>query len=130
MRAFLSARLVLSLALAAVSVHAETPKQLEPPTFLLGQWEAFGGGKPGEGVGSATFAFSLQNRVMIRTSYAEYPATGTTPAPRFRLSYRLGSDGILRGEFAVAPPGAPEAFARYLVWESRKAPVDIKTGRR
>ena len=41
-------------------------------------------------------------------------------APRFRLNYKLGADNLLKGEFAIAPPGKPEAFAPYLAWESRK----------
>jgi hypothetical protein len=46
--------------------------------------------------------------------------------PRFRLNYKLGADGLLKGEFAVAPPGKPEAFSPYLVWESRKAAAECK----
>ena len=41
--------------------------------------------------------------------------------PRFRLSYTLEAAGVLKGEFAIAPPGAPGAFKPYLNWESRKA---------
>jgi hypothetical protein len=40
--------------------------------------------------------------------------------PCFRLSYALRPGGILAGEFATAPPDAPEAFKPYLTWESRK----------
>jgi len=163
--------LVLGLALGAASARAEAPKQLEPLSFLLGEWGASGSGKPGEAAGSATFSRALQDRVIMRTSYAEYPASGKAPAsrhddlmviyagenggihadyydneghvihyavtatvpgeasfvsevssaaPRFRLSYKLGADGLLKGEFAIAPPGKPEAFAPYLTWESRK----------
>jgi len=166
--------LAFAVIAAAASVHAEVPKQLEPLTFLLGEWEAAGEGQPGQGTGTAAFALALQDRVIIRTSYAVYPASKTAPAsrhddlmviyageggalradyydneghvinymvtvtapgeasfvseiasgaPRFRLSYKLGPDGLLKGEFAVAPPGKPDAFARYLVWESRKAAV-------
>jgi hypothetical protein len=50
-----------------------------------------------------------------------------TGAPRFRLSYRHGADGLLKREFDIVPPGKPEAFAQYLVWESRKAATDSKT---
>jgi hypothetical protein len=37
--------------------------------------------------------------------------------PRFRLRYRLES-GVLKGEFAIAPAGAPDAFKPYLTWQS------------
>jgi len=172
MRTGIISTLVLGLILAAASVHAEVPQQLEPLTFLIGEWEAAGRGQPGQGTGTATFARGLQDRVVIRTSYAEYPASKTVPAsrhddlmiiyagegnsiradyydneghvihytvtvavpgeasfvsdivneaPRFRLSYKLGADGLLKGEFSIAPPGKPDAFGPYLAWESRKA---------
>ena len=52
---------------------------------------------------------------------ASFVSDTISGAPRFRLSYKLGPDGLLKGEFAIAPPGKPDAFARYLAWESRKA---------
>ena len=172
MRSLRGMPLAFGIIVAAAVVFAEAPKQLEPLTFLLGEWETIAGGRAQEGTGSATFACGLQDRVMIRTSYAEYPATATVPAsrhddlmviysseaaglradyydneghvihysitvpapgeaffvsdvvvgaPRFRLTYKLSADGLLNGEFAIAPPGALETFSRYLAWESRKA---------
>ena len=41
-------------------------------------------------------------------------------APRFRLSYRLGADGVLAGRFEIAPPGKPESFGPYLAWTARR----------
>ena len=150
---------------------AAAPKDLEPVRFLLGDWQAEGSGKPGEASGGFTFALSLQDRVIIRTNYAEYPAAadkpssrhddlmilyvpesgglgadyydseghviryvGSTPsarelilvsevltgAPRFRLIYRLGADGVLDGRFEIAPPGKPESFGPYLTWTARR----------
>ena len=40
--------------------------------------------------------------------------------PRYRLTYRVGADGILNGSFEVAAPGTPEAFKPYLSWKARK----------
>jgi hypothetical protein len=148
---------------------AAAPKSLEP--LLLGDWQAEGGGMPGEASGGFTFVSSLQGHVVVRTNYAEYPASadkpssrhedlmvlyptdsgeiradyfdseghvvryvGSTPsdgeltlvsevssaAPRFRLSYRLGADGVLDGRFEIAPPGKPESFGPYLAWTSRR----------
>ena len=156
---------------SALTPNSTGPEALEPLGFLLGTWGASGSGAPGAATGTATFVRSLQDRVIIRTSFAEYPATATTPAsrhddlmiihataragvradyydneghvirygvttagtgdvtflsdivggePRYRLAYRLSPDGLLRGTFAVAPPGKPEAFEQYLAWESRK----------
>ena len=41
--------------------------------------------------------------------------------PRFRLSYALDAAGVLKGEFAIAPPGEPPAFKPYLAWKSTRA---------
>ncbi len=46
--------------------------------------------------------------------------------PRYRLSYELAAGGLLKGEFDVAPPGAPEAFKQYLTWNSRKVDPPVK----
>jgi len=45
-------------------------------------------------------------------------AAGT---PRFRLTYSLRPDGVVLGEFFIAPPGQPEGFKSYLTWELRRA---------
>jgi hypothetical protein len=45
--------------------------------------------------------------------------------PTFRLIYTLEADGLLKGEFAIAPAGAQEAFTTYLTWESRKAAASL-----
>jgi hypothetical protein len=160
------------LAFAVVGLWADVPAELEPLSFLVGEWSASGSGEPGEGSGVASFRRGLQDRVIVRTSYAEYPAANGRPAarhddlmviytvpglgvradyydneghvirysvrspapgqavflseateggPRFRLSYRLEATGVLKGEFAVAPPGAPEAFQPYVSWDSRRS---------
>jgi hypothetical protein len=159
------------VAVAGSAVFAAEPTELEPLAFLVGEWSS-PPGAPESGSGTAVFTRSLQDRVILRTSYAEYPAAAGKPksrhddlmviyavtgdgvraeyfdneghviryavrspapgeavfvsdaqagTPRFRLSYRLEATGVLKGEFAIAPPGAPEAFQPYLAWESRKA---------
>ena len=155
-----------ALALTASVAHAAGPAELEPFSFLLGEWPSVGTGKPGESKGTAVFARGLQDRVILRTSFAEYPGSRhddlmviyalpnagvradyhdneghviryavSSPvqgqavfvsdqisgAPRFRLTYKLQSADVLKGEFEIAPPNAPEAFKPYLNWESRKA---------
>ena len=40
--------------------------------------------------------------------------------PRFRLSYRVAGDKV-EGLFEIAPPGKPEAFAKYLQWTAHRA---------
>jgi hypothetical protein len=163
---------VVGLLLAGPAAFAGPPAPLEPLAFLIGEWEATGAGQPGRGTGTATFSRALQDRVILRTSYSEYPPSGAaagsrhddllviyappgggaradyydneghviryvvaSPAageatfvsepaagqPTFRLSYKLAADGVLRGEFAIAPAGEPPAFKPYLAWESHRA---------
>jgi hypothetical protein len=155
-----------------VPATTSAPAGLEPFAFLVGEWPATGTGQPGAGTGTATFTRGVQDKVIVRTSFADYPAAGDKPAsrhddlmviyaapgggtradyydseghviryvvqspapgqavflsdaaagggPRFRLAYTLAAPGVLKGEFAIAPPGAPEAFKPYLTWESHK----------
>jgi hypothetical protein len=65
----------LTALLCAAAASAQTPAALVPLRFLLGEWRAIPSGKPGEAAGSATFAATLHDRVILRFSYAEYPAT-------------------------------------------------------
>jgi len=159
-------------ALAGSAALAAEPPELKPFDFLIGEWAASGSGQPGAGSGIAVFARGLQDQVILRNSYAEYPPADGRPAsrhedlmviyrgsdagaradyydnerhvihyiltspaagqavflsedtgggPRFRLTYTLEANGLLKGEFAIAQPGAHEAFQAYLTWESRKA---------
>jgi len=48
--------------------------------FLLGQWWA--DQKFGEPAGGFTFASQLQSRIIVRTNYADYPATDERQAYR------------------------------------------------
>jgi hypothetical protein len=57
---------------------------------------------------------------------AVFLGDATAGTPRYRLTYRLRPDGVLEGEFEVAPPGKPEAFTRYLAWECRRVAVGGK----
>jgi hypothetical protein len=51
-------------------------------SFLLGEWTGVGSGQPGQGAGKFSFKPDLQRRVLVRTNYAEYPATKDRPAFR------------------------------------------------
>ena len=46
--------------------------------FLIGEWAGEGSGP----TGSSTFSFDLQNSVIVRKSFAEYPAAGNRSAFR------------------------------------------------
>ena len=63
--------------LASAESAANTWDQWRP---LVGQWHAAGKGSPGEGVGVFSFAFDLQNKVLVRKSHTDYPAVEGRPA--------------------------------------------------
>ncbi len=50
--------------------------------YYLGEWIGEGTGEPGEGSGGFQFYFDLQNQILIRKNFAEYPATQEKPAYR------------------------------------------------
>jgi hypothetical protein len=47
---------------------------------LLGNWAGGGSGDPGHGTGGFSFAWDLQGKILVRRSYADYPATKDRPA--------------------------------------------------
>ena len=158
----------MTIALVA-SPRAEPPAPLAAFQMLIGEWTALD--DPSGATGGFTFAFGVQDRLIVRTNYSDSPAADGKPAsrhddlmviyveagvvradyfdneghvirylaearsneivflsevkvsePRYRLSYRPGSDGILNGRFDVAPPGKPDTFSSYLSWSARKRP--------
>lgn len=74
--------LVLLLTLMAVLCPAQqvSPAPWSKFQFMLGSWSAAGSGSPGEGAGEFSFTFDLQNRVLVRRSHTEYPASANRPA--------------------------------------------------
>lgn len=47
--------------------------------WLIGEWVGEGSGQPGQGAGTFTFSFDLNQKVIIRKSHSEYSASGNTP---------------------------------------------------
>ncbi len=61
----------------------EAPKAInwEHWKFLLGEWVGEGGGNaPGQGVGESRFYLDLDNNILIRESFADFPASKDRPA--------------------------------------------------
>ncbi len=69
------------------------PAELERLAFLLGQWESDGRSALGAGSGKASFACGLQDRVILRTSYALYPASAAAAARHDDLMVICVDDG-------------------------------------
>lgn len=61
---------------------AQQNSGLDSLQFLTGTWTGSGTGEPGQGVGEFSFNFDLQGKVLIRKSFAEYPAANEKPAYR------------------------------------------------
>jgi len=71
----------------------QIPADWKEFNFIIGEWIGEGGGAPGEAVGSSTFYFDLQKTVLIRKSFADYPAANNNPAFRhddLMIIYREG----------------------------------------
>ena len=166
----ISKLLAFATAMAALMAtgYAQTTTDLHALDFLLGDWEAVD--TPAGESGAFIFSPAVQERIIVRTSYAKYPAPDGQPAarhddlmvifaeggalkadyfdseqhvihyvvqprgprdvvfisepkpsePRYRLTYALGADGLLKGTFDTAPPGASDDFKPYLAWTARK----------
>jgi hypothetical protein len=84
MRAGLRSYLILFFIVCSGSLPAEQPPKnnFAPLQFLLGNWSAEGGGTPGQATGGFSFTTDLQGAVVVRKSYAAYPATKDKPAYR------------------------------------------------
>jgi hypothetical protein len=97
----LLSRLVCLYLLTILPVPRLTSQQSAAPNwqdwgFLLGEWVGDGNGQPGQGAGKFAFKPDLQRHVLVRTNYAEYPATREQPAFRhddLMIVYRESSSG-------------------------------------
>jgi len=63
---------------AAAALHDDDA--WKPYRFLVGEWTGEGGGEPGNGSGRFSFAWDLQEKVLVRRNRAEYPAAQGRPA--------------------------------------------------
>jgi hypothetical protein len=74
------ARAILLALVLTMSAHAQTRADLSALNFLIGDWDAIGLAD-GES-GAFNFTPAIQDRVIIRTNYAKYPARDGKPATR------------------------------------------------
>src|SRR5688572_26990524 len=78
-RGVLAAVFVAAVGLAAAG-RAQTPADLSALAFLLGDWDAVG--LPRGESGAFNFSLAVQDRIIVRTNYAKYPARDGKPATR------------------------------------------------
>jgi hypothetical protein len=70
------------LPLSTASNAQETTAGWAAFEYLFGDWVGEGGGQPGQATGEFSFHLDLQNRILVRKSYAAYPPTKDRPAFR------------------------------------------------
>jgi hypothetical protein len=63
----------IAFSLTYSPAQAQTHDLWAPFQFFLGDWSGVGSGKPGEAVGSTSFSFDLDKRVIVRKNRAELP---------------------------------------------------------
>jgi hypothetical protein len=73
-------RAMLLACALAVSAHAQSRADLSAFDFLLGDWDAIG--LPAGESGAFNFSRAVQDRIIVRTNYAKYPARDGKPATR------------------------------------------------
>jgi hypothetical protein len=66
-------------AVAAPPAHCEDAAAscgaLQPFGFLLGKWNAAGGGQPGTALGAFSFDAELDHHILVRHNYAQYDSS-------------------------------------------------------
>lgn len=70
----------LLLLVASVACFGQQNTQWEKWNWLMGEWTGEGGGQPGQGSGTFSFSFDLGEKIIVRKSHSEYPATDNKPA--------------------------------------------------
>ncbi len=86
-----------AIALAQAPGTNASASPLAGLNFLVGTWTGEGSGEPGKGSGEFSLKYDLDGRLLIRTNFAEYPATADRPAFRhddLMITYSEG--GALR----------------------------------
>jgi hypothetical protein len=77
---FVALVLLLFVSLPLTAQQSMKPVDWDAYRFLLGEWVGEGTGDPGQGNGGFSFSLDLQNTVLVRKNYANYPATKDRPA--------------------------------------------------
>jgi catechol 2,3-dioxygenase-like lactoylglutathione lyase family enzyme len=116
----------------SVFIYERTSGSPEPTTTawdqwrpLVGEWQGAGKGSPGEGAGGFSFAFDLQNKVLVRKSHTDYPPAEGRPAfshddlmvvysdevaHKFRADYFDNEGHVIRYTAGFSPGGQTLTF--------------------
>jgi hypothetical protein len=74
----------VAIVLLSIATGQDTKRAVDwkPLSWLIGDWIGSGAGGPGQGSGSFSFQPDLQGTILVRKSFAEYPATKDKPSYR------------------------------------------------
>ena len=114
---------VLVLLPAAWAQQTKPGVDWKPLAWLIGDWTGSGSGGPGQGSGNFSFQFDLQGKILVRKSFAEYPASAGRPAYRhddlmvvypegggFRAVYFDSEEHVIRYAINVSGDGSTVEF--------------------
>jgi hypothetical protein len=95
----------------------------KPLAWLIGDWIGSGGGTRGQASGSFSFEPDLQGKILVRRSFAEYPAVADKPAYRhddlmvvyregrgFKAIYFDNEENVIRYAINVSADGGVVEF--------------------
>ena len=71
--------LTISILLLSISSFAQRNTTWAKWEWLIGEWQGEGTGKPGAGTGTFSFKPDLDEKILVRKSHSEYPATPGKP---------------------------------------------------
>lgn len=74
---FFTILVLLSVVLVS---KGQEPKATDSWKWLIGEWKGEGSGQPGQGLGSFTFAYNLDGKVVERIARTDFPAANDKPA--------------------------------------------------
>jgi hypothetical protein len=116
---------IVSLLLLPLAASQQSRPTLDwqPLSWLIGDWTGAGTFGPGKGSGSFSFQPDLQGKILVRKSFAEYPATAGKPAYRhddltvvfregasFKAIYFDNEEHVIRYAIDVSPDADTVVF--------------------
>jgi len=119
------ALLLMTLAVGPAQAGAQNDDAWAPYRFLIGTWTGEGKGQPGNTSGTATFAFDLDGRILVRTSRTTVPAGAQgagyvhedrlivyreAPGQPMRAIYWDNEDHAIEYDVAASPDGRTVTF--------------------